>query len=278
MLEYGNTPFSQSQNLVSSNLANVKLWTQSSKPPIGTFVHHFLGKMAVVEEKSQFFTLRLATSTSPQPRGPTHQHIWLKDQSPDEHCKVISRYKVLTWVLFLGSCLQMRLLLVSRVVIPFRKWPWNWNNQCCCVMTGSSACLLSITLMWDVCLSSSAVSVSSPCSQACDSHNRLISLFLSAACFAPMELKCPSSWRMSYFVWATCLTVLNLIYICISHVFLLTPPLSVSPLFSSSSLFLSLYLLSFCVAQSLLVPGKSPSKYGRRGSAIGIGTVEEVHV
>lgn len=33
-----------------------------------------------------------------------------------------------------------------------------------------------------------------------------------------------------------------------------------------------------CVAQSLLVPGKSPSKYGRRGSAIGIGTIEEVHV
>lgn len=31
-----------------------------------------------------------------------------------------------------------------------------------------------------------------------------------------------------------------------------------------------------CVAQSLLVPGKSPSKYGRRGSAIGIGTIEEV--
>uniref|UniRef100_A0AAQ4RC15 RAP1 GTPase activating protein b n=1 Tax=Gasterosteus aculeatus aculeatus TaxID=481459 RepID=A0AAQ4RC15_GASAC len=29
---------------------------------------------------------------------------------------------------------------------------------------------------------------------------------------------------------------------------------------------------------SLLVPGKSPSKYGRRGSAIGIGTIEEVHV
>ncbi|KAI2649761.1 Rap1 GTPase-activating protein 1 [Labeo rohita] len=28
---------------------------------------------------------------------------------------------------------------------------------------------------------------------------------------------------------------------------------------------------------SLLVPGKSPSKYGRRGSAIGIGTIEEVH-
>lgn len=68
------------------------------------------------------------------------------------------------------------------------------------------------------------------------------------------------------------------IYLYISHVFPLTPPLSVSPLFSSSSLFLSLYLLSFCVAQSLLVPGKSPSKYGRRGSAIGIGTVEEVHV
>ncbi|XP_060794262.1 rap1 GTPase-activating protein 1 isoform X10 [Neoarius graeffei] len=29
--------------------------------------------------------------------------------------------------------------------------------------------------------------------------------------------------------------------------------------------------------KSLLVPGKSPSKYGRRGSAIGIGTIEEVH-
>uniref|UniRef100_A0A669BRG8 RAP1 GTPase activating protein n=1 Tax=Oreochromis niloticus TaxID=8128 RepID=A0A669BRG8_ORENI len=29
---------------------------------------------------------------------------------------------------------------------------------------------------------------------------------------------------------------------------------------------------------SLLVPGKSPSKYGRRGSAIGIGTIEEVHL
>lgn len=36
--------------------------------------------------------------------------------------------------------------------------------------------------------------------------------------------------------------------------------------------------LSLSVLQSLLVPGKSPSKYGRRGSAIGIGTVEEVHV
>uniref|UniRef100_A0A8C9X7C9 RAP1 GTPase activating protein a n=1 Tax=Sander lucioperca TaxID=283035 RepID=A0A8C9X7C9_SANLU len=34
---------------------------------------------------------------------------------------------------------------------------------------------------------------------------------------------------------------------------------------------------SFNHEPSLLVPGKSPSKYGRRGSAIGIGTVEEVH-
>lgn len=33
-----------------------------------------------------------------------------------------------------------------------------------------------------------------------------------------------------------------------------------------------------CVAQSLLVPGKIPSKYGRRGSAIGIGTIEEVDI
>lgn len=46
----------------------------------------------------------------------------------------------------------------------------------------------------------------------------------------------------------------------------------------SLSLSLSLCLSSSRVAQSLLVPGKSPSKYGRRGSAIGIGTVEEVHV
>uniref|UniRef100_A0A8C8ELV7 Rap-GAP domain-containing protein n=1 Tax=Oncorhynchus tshawytscha TaxID=74940 RepID=A0A8C8ELV7_ONCTS len=38
--------------------------------------------------------------------------------------------------------------------------------------------------------------------------------------------------------------------------------------------FLSLSL-SLCMTQSLLVPGKSPSKHGRRGSAIGIGTVEE---
>lgn len=46
----------------------------------------------------------------------------------------------------------------------------------------------------------------------------------------------------------------------------------------SLSLSLSLSISSSCVLQSLLVPGKSPSKYGRRGSAIGIGTVEEVHV
>lgn len=42
--------------------------------------------------------------------------------------------------------------------------------------------------------------------------------------------------------------------------------------------FLSASLAMSCMAQSLLVPGKSPSKYGRRGSAIGIGTIEEVHV
>lgn len=50
--------------------------------------------------------------------------------------------------------------------------------------------------------------------------------------------------------------------------------------FNLSSLSLSLSLCAplalSCVAQSLLVPGKSPSKYGRRGSAIGIGTIEEV--
>lgn len=33
-----------------------------------------------------------------------------------------------------------------------------------------------------------------------------------------------------------------------------------------------------CVAQSLLVPGKILSKYGRRGSAIGIETIEEVDI
>lgn len=46
----------------------------------------------------------------------------------------------------------------------------------------------------------------------------------------------------------------------------------------SSPLSLCASLALSCVAQSLLVPGKSPSKYGRRGSAIGIGTIEEVHV
>lgn len=52
-----------------------------------------------------------------------------------------------------------------------------------------------------------------------------------------------------------------------------------------SSCFFTLQILYFssppnlsCVAQSLLVPGKIPSKYGRRGSAIGIGTIEEVDI
>lgn len=48
--------------------------------------------------------------------------------------------------------------------------------------------------------------------------------------------------------------------------------------FSISSLSVPAFLALSCVPQSLLVPGKSPSKYGRRGSAIGIGTIEEVHV
>ncbi|XP_042080234.1 rap1 GTPase-activating protein 1-like, partial [Haplochromis burtoni] len=57
------------------------------------------------------------------------------------------------------------------------------------------------------------------------------------------------------------------------------PPLLVfsyviTTLSSVSSLLFCLFL-SHCFYQSLLVPGKSPSKYGRRGSAIGIGTVEE---
>lgn len=51
----------------------------------------------------------------------------------------------------------------------------------------------------------------------------------------------------------------------------------ITTLSSVSSLLFCLFL-SHCFYQSLLVPGKSPSKYGRRGSAIGIGTVEEVHV
>lgn len=55
--------------------------------------------------------------------------------------------------------------------------------------------------------------------------------------------------------------------------------------FSFPSPLLLFHLLSLsaspvlpCWPKSLLVPGKSPSKYGRRGSAIGIGTIEEVHV
>ena len=59
-----------------------------------------------------------------------------------------------------------------------------------------------------------------------------------------------------------------------------SPPLaqSIQSVVLSLSLSLSASLALWCVAQSLLVPGKSPSKYGRRGSAIGIGTIEEVHV
>lgn len=60
-------------------------------------------------------------------------------------------------------------------------------------------------------------------------------------------------------------------------------------LFFLSSCFFTLQTLYFslsppplptlsCMAQSLLVPGKTPSKYGRRGSAIGIGTIEEVDI
>ena len=122
------------------------------------------------------------------------------------------------------------------------------------------------------------------------SHNWLItSLSHSAACVAPMEPKCPSLYYPVNTCFVFCLN--NMTYCMESHIYLyifhvLSPPptllstfcpLSSSPL----SLSLSLYLcipISLPVAQSLLVPGKSPSKYGRRGSAIGIGTVEEVHV
>lgn len=49
--------------------------------------------------------------------------------------------------------------------------------------------------------------------------------------------------------------------------------------FSCCKLFISLLPPTLPrVAQSLLVPGKIPSKYGRRGSAIGIGTIEEVDI
>lgn len=165
-----------------------------------------------------------------------------------------------------------------------KKQAWNLNNQSCCLMKVRYACFLSITLTWTVCLSSSAVSVSSSCSQANDSHNYLISFLSSAACFAPMEAKCPSLYSLA----DACLILFEqhvllyrlLTYTCIYLMFFLSPLLYLPLLcfHRHLSLSLSLYLLSFCVAQSLLVPGKSPSKYGRRGSAIGIGTVEEVHV
>lgn len=69
---------------------------------------------------------------------------------------------------------------------------------------------------------------------------------------------------------------------CSAHEILWCPLFSVLLLFhSANSLFLfvppSPPTLSR-VAQSLLVPGKTPSKYGRRGSAIGIGTIEEVDI
>lgn len=119
------------------------------------------------------------------------------------------------------------------------------------------------------------------------SHNWLItSLSHSAACVAPMEPKCPSLYYPVNTCFVFCLN--NMTYCMESHIYLyifhvLSPPPH-PPLFLLSSVLitsLSLYLcipISLPVAQSLLVPGKSPSKYGRRGSAIGIGTVEEVHV
>lgn len=118
----------------------------------------------------------------------------------------------------------------------------------------------------------------------------ITSISHSAACVAPMEPRCPplfSPINMCFVLYCLINLLLHeitFIFVCIYHVFSPHPFilqfffLLSSVLMISLSLSLSLCLSSSRVAQSLLVPGKSPSKYGRRGSAIGIGTVEEVHV
>lgn len=123
-------------------------------------------------------------------------------------------------------------------------------------------------------------------------HTAHITLSHSAACVAPMEPKYLPLYSPANTPFVVCLDnmtycMISHMYLYISHVFSpLLPLFPTSPcffichhhsLFCLFSLFLCLFL-SHCFYQSLLVPGKSPSKYGRRGSAIGIGTVEEVHV
>ena len=119
------------------------------------------------------------------------------------------------------------------------------------------------------------------------SHNWLItSLSHSAAFVAPMEPKCPSLYYPVNMCFVFCLNNMTYcmdshIYLYIFHVLSPPPPSSLPFVLCPHHLSLSLFHcipISLPVAQSLLVPGKSPSKYGRRGSAIGIGTVEEVHV
>lgn len=129
--------------------------------------------------------------------------------------------------------------------------------------------------------------------QTYSSHNWcIIPLSHSAACVAPMEPKYLPLYSPANTRFVVCLDnmtycMISHMYLYISHVFSpllppFPPPLFVlsyviTTLSSISSLLFCLFL-SHCLYQSLLVPGKSPSKYGRRGSAIGIGTVEEVHV
>lgn len=134
-------------------------------------------------------------------------------------------------------------------------------------------------------MSSSAVffiSPSSSFSQAYGSHYWLItSLSHSAASVAPMEPKCPSLYSPVNMCFCILFERHDLLH-GNSYIFVYISCLPSSLLFvliiSLSVSLSSLCISSSCVAQSLLVPGKSPSKYGRRGSAIGIGTVEEVHV
>lgn len=111
------------------------------------------------------------------------------------------------------------------------------------------------------------------------SNTRLLWLQKASHCY--FNIMCPLlSHVVSSFLCSFALCCLN--SVCCAHEILWYVSFSFpypSCFFQSLVSFLFLLPLPCLVGlKSLLVPGKSPSKYGRRGSAIGIGTIEEVYV
>ena len=98
----------------------------------------------------------------------------------------------------------------------------------------------------------------------------------SMSCLLCIISSCCFRLRLHLVVWILCAVRMRFLW-CVLFCFSFSPPSCFFSIYHLLSLSASPFALSR-VAQSLLVPGKSPSKYGRRGSAIGIGTIEEVHV